>query len=319
MIKPERMSRIAIVGPRKKLDATVRSLYELNLFHIVDYTAEDPEVGIGVPLPRANEISQRLIRLRSIVRALHLEDYRPADKVSVEEIERMTDQAITTLDLEVTKKVEIRQTLGSRVRELSAQNEILGIFDEIGIPLNLYFDYEGLSVFTGTSQKSISERLRALGIPIDMIEIPHGSGFAFSVFTRKSDAESVLEILSSSGYQETKPPLRTGTAKEHIVANNLEIEKIQKSLADEEKVVEALQVKYAPLVLASEEHYSIEIQQAETPLRIATTKHSYAVDGWVPVSSIDSIRKTMAEKVGDDASQSSSCQFRKRRRTNEPR
>jgi len=300
MIKPERMSRIAIVGPRKKLDVAIRSLYELGLFHIVDYVSEDPEVKIGVPLPQANEISQKLLRLRSIVRALHLDDYKPDKKVTVDEIELTTAQAIVTLDLEVTKKIENRQALNSRIRELTTQNDALEIFREIGLPLDLYLDYETLNVYSGISQESIDERMKALDAPLEFLEISHGAGFAFSAFCKKSDAASVQQILNASGYQELKPPYRSGAAEEHILANTQEIEKLQKTLTDEESAIEALREKYAALILASEEHYSIEIQQAETPLRVATTLNSFAIDGWVPVSSADSVRRAMAEKVGDD-------------------
>jgi V/A-type H+-transporting ATPase subunit I len=294
------MSRIAIVGPRKKLDAAIRSLYELNIFHIVDYVSEDPEVKIGVPLPRANDVSQKLLRLRSIARALHLDDYKPDKKVTVDEIERTTAQAIMTLDLEVTKKIENRLTLNSRIRELTAQNDALDIFREIGLPLELYLDYEALNVYTGISQEPIEERMKALDAPMEFLEISYGAGFAFSVFCKKSDAASVQGILNNSGYQELKPPYRSGEAEEHIITNAQEIEKLQKTLADEDSAIEALREEYAALILASEEHYSIDIQQAEAPLRVATTLNSFAIDGWVPVSSADSVRRVMAEKVGDD-------------------
>ncbi len=300
MIKPERMSRIAIVGPRKKLGVTIRSLYELNLFHIVDYVSEDPEVKIGVPLQQANEISQKLLRLRSIARALHLDDYKPDKKVTVDEIERTSAQAVVTLDLEVTKKIESRQTLNSRIRELTVQNDALEIFREIGLSLDLYIDYESINVYTGISQESIGDRMNALDAPVEFIEISHGAGFAFSVLCKKSDATSVQEILNSSGYQELKPPHKSGTAEEHLLANNTEIEKLQKTLTDEDSAIESLREKYAALVLASEEHYSIEIQQAEAPLRVATTPNSFAIDGWVPITSADSVRRAMSEKVGDD-------------------
>lgn len=302
MIRPERMSRIAVVGQRKRLDTTVRSLYELDLFHLVDFVSEDSDVKIGTPSPQAIEISRRLLRLRSIIRALHLEEHKPDRKVGIGEIERTSEQAIVTLDLEATKKIESRQTICSRMKELSTQNEMLEAFAGIGLPLDLYSDYSSLSVFVGIAQISIQDQIEVLGAPIGVIEVVRDAGFAFAVFCRKGDAVSVLEILNGSGYQEFKPPYRTGTAREHILANAEEIEKLQKSLDDEEKSIETLREKYAALVLAAEEHYSIEILQAETPLRVATTQNSFVIDGWIPVSSIDEIRQTIRDKVGDDIS-----------------
>lgn len=302
MIKPERMSRIAIVGPRKKLDITIRSLYELNLFHLVDYLGDDPEVKIGNPLPEATDISQRLLRLRSIVRALHLGAFKTELRVSKDEIERTSDQAIVTLELEVNKKVETRQALSSRIRELAVQNEILADFAKIGIPLDAYTESETLTSFSGIVQTPIEDRAKALGIPLEIIEMKHGTAHLFTIFCKKENAEAVQEILSTSGYQELRPPLRAGDANKHIIANQKEIEKLEKSLSSEEKEIEALREKYAPLVLAADEHYSIEIKKAETPLRVATTPNSFVIDGWIPVSSVEAIRRAVAEVGGGDVS-----------------
>jgi V/A-type H+-transporting ATPase subunit I len=298
MIKPERMTRIAIVGSRKKLGVTIQSLYELNLFHIVDYLEDEPGVNMGNPLPQAAEISQRLLRLRSIVRALRLEGYKTDHKVSVDEIEQTSDQAIVTLELEVNKKAEGRQALSSRIRELTVQNESLLVFAEMGLPLSSYSDSPSLSFFSGTAPQPVADKIRSLGVETETVEVPYGKGYAYSVFCRRRDADAVQQALNSAGCQEVKPPLKSGTANEHIASNGKEIEKLQATLSREEEEIEVLREKYASLVLAAEEHYSIEIQKAEAPLRVATTQNSFTIDGWVPVSSLEVIKAAVAEGAG---------------------
>jgi len=298
MIKPERMLRIAIVGPRRELGATVQSLYELDLFHVVDYLGEDPEVKIGHPLPQAAEISQRLLKLRSIVRALHLEEFKTGRKVPVQEIEQTSDQAIATLEKEVNKRTEVRQALTSKIRELELQDDILSVFAEIGLPLDSYSDSESLSSFSGTAPSSITDSIEPLGIRAEVVEAPHGKGYAFSVFCAKKDSEAVQQALGSAGYQEMRPPHVSGSAAGRIAENEKEAEKLRETLSGEEEAIEGLREKYASLVLAAEEHYSIEIQKAEAPLRVATTQNSFTIDGWVPVSSLQVIKAAVAGAAG---------------------
>ena len=297
-MKPERMSRIAIVGPRKRLDVTIKTLYELGLFHVVDYLGEDPEVKIGKPLPQATELSQKLLKLRSIVRALHLEEAKTERKVTVEEIEQTSDQTIATLEGEVNKKVEARQTLTSKIRELAAQNESLAVFSSIGLPMDVFSESNSIASISGTAPSPISETINTMRIAAEIVAVPHGNGYAFSLFFKKSDLEAVQQAIGSSGYQEIKPPVKGGSAADWIAANEHEIEEQQKALADMEGKIESLREKYAALVLAAEEHYSIEIQKAETPLRVATTQHSFTIDGWAPVDAIDTIKAAVAEHAG---------------------
>ena len=66
MLRPEPMSRVLLVGPRESLDNVIDVLYDLKLVHLVDYREEDDTLRIGKPLPKASEISENLVKLRSI-------------------------------------------------------------------------------------------------------------------------------------------------------------------------------------------------------------------------------------------------------------
>ena len=298
MIKPERMSRIAIVGPRKKLDITIQCLYELNLFHVVDFVDEDPDIKIGTPLAEASEVSQKLLKLRSIIRSLRLEDYKPERKVLVEEIEQTSNQVIITLESEVSSKVEDRLTLSSRIRELQTQNEALEAFADIGLPLESLSGYENLAVFSGNVQQSVMNKIAALSEKNEVIEVVRDDGYFVIAFCEKKDADAVHNILNESGYQEMTSPFKAGTADEHIKQINEEIVKLDKSIIKADEEIESLKKKHAALVLAAEEHYSIEIQKAETPLRIATSTHSFAIDGWVPKSSYNHLKQMISKQAG---------------------
>ncbi|MEM2838668.1 MAG: V-type ATP synthase subunit I [Thermoplasmata archaeon] len=307
MIKPERMARIAIVGPRSKLDIVIQSLYELNLFHLVDFLEEDPEVKIGAPLEKASVDSQKLLKLRAIIRALHLDDFKPDRKIPVEEIEKKSDQLLTTLDLEVTDKIENRQNISSKIRDLQTKNNVLSMFEAIGLSLECYSGYDSISVFIGTAQQPVREKIEStVGkkefSQMEVIEIPYDGAYAVAVFCKKRLTDSVREVLNLAGYQEIRPPESHGSPSELIATYTLEIEKLQAALEKADESIEILRKKYGAFLLAAEEHYSIEVLKAETPLRIATTKHSFTIDGWVPKSSYDELKKSIHAVAGDSIS-----------------
>lgn len=307
MIKPERMARIAIVGPKNKLDTVIQSLYELNLLHVVDFLEEDPEVKIGAPLEKASIDSQRLLKLRATIRALHLEDFKPERKVFVDEIEKNIDQLLMTLDIEVPDKIEKRQTISSKIRDLETKSEILKLFEAVGIPLEDYSGYESLAIFSGLVQQRVKEKIESsLGSEasgrLEVIEIPLDNTYIIVIFCKKEFADPIREILNAASYQEVKPPESSGSAGELIIAYSKEIEKLRTALEKADESIEVLRKRYGAFLLAAEEHYSIEVQKAETPLRIATTDHSFTIDGWVPKHSYDALKKSIIASAGDSVS-----------------
>ena len=70
MLRPERMSRAVLVGPREKLSSVIEALYELKLIHILDHRGEDETFHVGKPLPPAAVLSEDLLKLRSIANIL---------------------------------------------------------------------------------------------------------------------------------------------------------------------------------------------------------------------------------------------------------
>ena len=62
MFKPEDMSKVLVVAPKDQIDAVVKKLYSLNLFHIEDYVEQEEEgyegYRIGMPLPHGSDTSR---------------------------------------------------------------------------------------------------------------------------------------------------------------------------------------------------------------------------------------------------------------------
>src|SRR3990170_15651 len=110
MLRPEPMTRVLVVGPKDQLERVIETLYELRLVHLVDHHGEDGVISIGKPLPRASEISENLVKLRSIASILKVE--------------------------------ALLQDLDRRIDELAP-------FASLGLPLDVYRGYDHLEVLVG--------------------------------------------------------------------------------------------------------------------------------------------------------------------------
>jgi len=64
MLKPERMVKVSVVGPKDQLETVSEILYDLNILHIED-PVEDEYFKLGEPFEKASTISRNLVQLRS--------------------------------------------------------------------------------------------------------------------------------------------------------------------------------------------------------------------------------------------------------------
>ncbi|TLZ65069.1 MAG: V-type ATP synthase subunit I, partial [Methanobacteriota archaeon] len=146
MLRPERMSRALIVGPREKLSPTIEVLHSMKLLHIVDHHGDEATFPIGKPLPDASDLSDSLVKLRSIASILDVEAApAKAETVKLQEIR----QRILSLELNITEEDGTRKKIEGLLADLTRRIDEIRPFAELRLPLELYRDYESVAVFAG--------------------------------------------------------------------------------------------------------------------------------------------------------------------------
>ena len=140
MLRPEEMTRAVVVGSIDSLDVTIECLYELGILHLIDFTEQDEEFKLGQPLRRASGTSQKLLKLRAMIRSLEIESHKPAARVDVREIQAKIEQALVTLDMNTSAKAESKQKIQALIREKESETKALEPFRMFIIPVE---DYEG--------------------------------------------------------------------------------------------------------------------------------------------------------------------------------
>lgn len=293
MLRPEEMTRSVVVGSIDSLSVTIECLYELGVLHLIDFTAQDQDFRIGQPLPQASDASQKLLKLRSMIRSLDIEKHKPADKMPVKDIKRRLEQALVTLDQNVSSKSEARQKIQTLIREKEADIRALEPIASFGIPVENYEGFDNITSFVGVCKRDPTAAI-ASKIPESETLIAAGKSDAIvAVFVRNEDRAEAVRILSEHEFQEIKLPKLKGDPSALLDRLRAEIKGLEADLARTVKDIEAIRKKFADFIVSSEEDLSIEVLKAETPLRIATTANSFVIDGWIPTARVQEIQTAL--------------------------
>ncbi len=297
MLRPEQMTRVVVVGSMDSLDVTIECLYDLGALHLIDFTEEEEEdFGIGLPFPRASAASQKLLKLRAMIRSLEIDDHKPSQKFSVEEIEGKLNQALVTMDLNISGKVESKQKIHSLVREKESEIRALEPFSSFGLRVEEFADYESVSVFAGLCKTDPEESLRTKVGEFELFKASTAGGLALALFVRRDRQLDAGRTLAEHGFQEIKLPEVTGRIDMIVDKSRADVVELQKDLERIERELERSRKRFADLIIASEEHLAIEVMKAETPLRIATSQYSFVIDGWMPTAKVKEIHGRL-EKI----------------------
>lgn len=293
MLRPEEMTRAVVVGSIESLDVTIECLYELGVLHLIDFTEQDEDFKIGQPLPKASDASQKLLKLRSMIRSLEIEGHRPEESYGLAQLTKSLEQALVTLDLNTSSKAEARQRIQSLIREKESEIRALEPFEPFDIPVEDYEGFETIFSALGVCRADPEDALRSRFRDIEVLKEQRKGEVVVAVFARTEDRAEVTKLLTEHGFQEAKLPKVAGTPAKVIARNRSDISELEKDLARTERDLESIRKQFADLIVASEEHLSIEVLKAETPLRIATTANSFIIDGWIPTGTVSELQSSL--------------------------
>src|SRR2546430_4002916 len=146
------MPGAVIAGPRDKLSSLITTLHDMKLIHIIDHHGEDETFRIGKPLPPAAELSENLVKLRSIANILAVKT--PPKETETVRIEELREKVLT-LELNITEEDAARKKAESLLGDLGGRIDELRPFADLGLPLELFRGYESVGVLAGRLQRPV--------------------------------------------------------------------------------------------------------------------------------------------------------------------
>ncbi|AKB17470.1 V-type ATP synthase subunit I [Methanosarcina sp. WWM596] len=281
------MTKAVIVGHKSILSSTIDSLHETNLFHIEDFVEDESGFKISKPLKNAEEVSKKLVKIRSIANYLGIVKKEPVVQ-KTDAVLRDLNSKLDELDRTIATKTESIAQLDNELKDLDSQKKEILPFLSINLDFEYYRGYDSLKVFAGTVKGSlddsqISSITKAYELYFD------SQSKSVVLFVAKNDADRVYELLQGLGFRDLRVPERGGVPSDllrFIEQKEVEVTKKIESLKAD---IESLKVKYSDFILSSDEVLTIESQKAELPLRIATSANAFIIEGWTPTEDYDKV------------------------------
>jgi len=287
MSRPKEMTRAVIVGHKSILNNTIDSLHETNLFHIEDFVEDESGFKISKPLKNAEEVSKKLVKIRSIANYLGIVKKEPVVQ-KTDSVLRDLDSKLDELDRTIATKTEAIAQLDNELKDLDSQKKEILPYLSINLDFDYYRGYDSLKVFAGTVKGSLDDsQISSITKAYEMYFDSQSKSVV--LFVAKNDADRVYELLQGLGFRDLRVPERGGVPSDllrFIEQKEVEVTKKTESLKAD---LESLKVKYSDFILSSDEILSIESQKAELPLRIATSANAFIIEGWTPTENYDKV------------------------------
>ncbi len=300
VFRPEPMQRTIVVASRGYQKTVIDALHAMNAAHFVDYVerreGEMSSFRIGRPLADGASVSEKLVRLRALVRHLGLEGTGAARTFSVAEIEDKLAQAIFTVEQDILSAAESKDRVQDAIDTLAEEESRLRPLAPLPLALEDYSGYEAVTPFVGFADEATPAELRR-AVP-DAIVLAGEEGLV-AVFVPTASADAARDVLFRHGYREHVPPSGSGAVSDRLATIAGSRAELEAKLASATTALESLRAKHGDFLVAAEEHLSIQAAKAEAPLSFATSENAFAIDCWIPESMVRRVRVEL-EKATDN-------------------
>ncbi|MFB6253890.1 MAG: V-type ATP synthase subunit I [Halobacteriaceae archaeon] len=298
MLRPERMSKVSVTGSRPIMTDVIEAIHDLNLVHLSEYGGEWEGFDQGNPYSEADELSEKLVTVRSLKSILDIseDDAGPTRIVTDEALQ----EDLESIRQEVNELDDQRSTVEDQIRDVEEQIAAMEPFTELGIDLDLLHGYDSLEVVVGKGSTDAVEDALQSTSGIRTYEIMTG-GETIAIFVYpEGDTTNVLEdALVGVDFEQLEIPDAEGSPDTYLEELEHEREVLVSKLNSIEDQLEELRLEHAGFLLAAEEKLSIKVQKKEAPLQFATTENAFIAEGWIPTNQYATLVEKLQETVGD--------------------
>lgn len=300
MFQPRPMTHLLIAASKEQMASVVTELYRHQIFHITDFVDQGKEgyegVKIGVPFENAGELSNNLLKIRSIESVFQT---APSTQSTVqmrpaETIRAAIDSELPKIEEEVSSLTVKRSNAETRIRECEQRINELKPFALVPLELDLYRGYESLTVFAGYIEHDLE-----ISVPHEKNYVAGKDGNFIVVFAESKNAADIERQLADAGFQSVSLPVESGTVQAAVEKYTVELGKETKIREDCNAKIVELKAKYADLLAACDEVLSCDVERAEAPLRFATTDEAFVIDGWIPADTVEKITAALNQATGE--------------------
>ena len=284
MFHPRQMTKLLIAASKDHIEAVIGELYKRRLFHIEDYVRNEQEewsgYSIGMSLTQADQISSELVKIRSIISNLEInqESMPQAGYAKQNELSTKIKSDLPGITARIEALLSKRSRLDIEQKDIEQKIESLKPFIAFEYPLELLSGYEAISFLAGYVKGT-----PPLPDECEIFTSSAKKGEAFIVVAVRTEKLAECErTLLDVQFQKMLIPQENGLASAAIERYQQQKTALESEIKRVEEELETVKKQHQLFFISSEELLTAEVQQAEAPLRFATTEHAFVIEGFVP-------------------------------------
>jgi len=311
MIKPDRMSKLFVVGPRSKLGKVVSKLHDMKVAHIIEHKKE--EFDICNPLENFEKTSSLLLQIRSLTTHLNIS----TDTQEVKQVKNI-EENVAKIKEKVTKTIDEIKKTEDEISLTSEQKKILRSMAILGVCPEDFKKSNYIKSYLGYVEEPVKERLEKITdrfeihtaedkTPIKLF-VDADYSEKFEIHATEEDKASIalfVDINYSEQFDKALVDVSFSETDTTVISSlkGDAMEIFEKLLKKHEDLKLALKTKKANLKKLAEQHgdflasaekfLSIETEQAQLPLSFGSTKEAFFMRCFVPEENLEHVKNEM--------------------------
>ncbi len=294
MFRPVKMAKVRAVCLKAAAPSVIGALQNLSAMHIKD--THLPHIERSGPLATYDEISSRLIKIRSMKEAFGKTGRLPKRKLEIEKPLALADGLLEEYDalfsLIAAKEALLRE-LDANLSSQRSLADLQGLNVDFSKLPSSALQFILLKANADKAKQTAKELSRKKNFAFAASE-PNGSSQMLLVALPKSSDIKELERFG----QVSALPLLSSTPG-HAVSELQEKEaKIREKIEASQKRIDNFSNVHYPRLAAAEEALSIEADRAQIATQFGVSSSLYYIEGWVEESKFNALQQHLKEKFG---------------------
>lgn len=299
MLTPVPMAKVAVVGSKDQLPATIETLHRLRVLHVEDYGGDDEFFDLGSPLPGGSQVSERIVRLRGVMKGAQMEAPEAARPFTLDNL-RALEERLAEIQDELISLVDARDAVRDELKQVDEQRAVLARIAGLALPTKLLAGYRSLATATGFLERGADlAALRAVSPDLELVDSEEGEGRFVAAFAPKSAERPLQEALGKLGFQPLEVPALEGAPSAEIERLSQERERHAAEAERLEAKIARIRERHTAAFFALDEHLGIEADKSTAPVRFRATDHSFLVEGWIPHDQFARLDQALGRATGN--------------------
>ncbi len=294
MLQPVRMSKVRAICLKTIAPSVIKMLHNLSVLHLKD--AQVPQTQRAGPLPSYDDVSSRLIRIRSMREALQKGGKIPKKRL---QFENLLSEADGMLEEEgklrslLHEKEEVAKELDALSSSRKALADLVGLDVDFSALHSDSLQFVLLKASPEKARQATAAVCRKKNYAITEAKSDKG-GSVLLVALPKSDDAKFLEQFG----QLLPLPAIEGTARQETGRMRAAEDALQKKLGDAQAKLQKFSEKNSPMLIAVQEALEIEADRAQAATQFAGTDSLYIIEGWVEKRKFARLEETLKKEFG---------------------